>query len=148
MDQCTYGTPYPSIPHPPCPVGQDTYWHTLLQHTPPPLSCRSGYKEQDDLVVFDGADQSQYGYCHEQRATYCNTHQDWDISEVGQCSSSYHQTYQKYTNHLCMCACAWGGRGGGGILPYLTPIYILSSILLPTHDRRLCVHNHSDWRVW
>ena len=92
-------------------------WHTLPQHTPLPSSCRSGYKEQDDLVVFDGADQSQYGYRHQQRATYRNTHQDRDMSEVGQCSRRYHQTNQKYTNHLCVCVCvcvcvwAWGDTG-------------------------------------
>ena len=90
------------------------YRHTLPQHTPLPSSCRSGYKEQDDLVVFDGADQSQYGHCHQHRATYCNTHQDRDMSKVGQCSRCYHQTNQKYTNHLYACVCVGMGGGGGG----------------------------------
>jgi len=135
-------------------------WHTLPQHTPPPLSCRSGYilahltpayptplscrsgyKEQDDLVVFDGADQSQYGHCHEQRATYPNTHQDWDIGKVGQCSRRYYQTNQKYTNHLCTCVCVCGEGGGD------TSIFDchLHSFLYCPHDSRLCVptlHNH------
>ena len=104
---------------------------------PSPLSSRSGYKEQDDLVVFDGADQSQYSHCHQQCATYRNTHQDWDIREVGQRFRCCHQTYQKYTNHLCMGAC------GGDIS-------IFDILLLPTHNSRLCVHTlhrHNHYRL-
>ena len=93
------------------------YRHTLPQHTPLPSSCRSGYKEQDNLVMFDGADQSQYGHCHQHRATYRNTHQDRDMSEVGECSRCYHQTNQKYTNHLCVCVCG----GDTGVIVYSVP---------------------------
>ena len=76
-----------------------------------------GYKEEDDLVVLDGADESHHCNGHDQCATHCDADQDGHIGEVREGVGCYHQPDKEEADCLMVLegksVCVHGYGGGG-----------------------------------
>ena len=56
---------------------------------------RFGYKEEDDLMMFDGSHEPKNGHEEENAGTDCQACEDGEVSEVGKSTGCHNYPYEE-----------------------------------------------------